>query len=243
MKKMILTILAAGAALAAQAEWASNNGVSVYTNEANWQAAMDAKWGGESIYNLNTTAGNMALADEVSSAPSDNANMGKTLTFDKANTGFEVSFDLYASSAVSGNGFVFNDVEDADVVWTDALSVGDIDGAENDNFYLRILGGDSIFGSAYDILGNTFEAGENLDISDSSGLIASFDVSTLTESSMFFGIISDSSYNSVFFDEDAGGDDMAIADIKIVAIPEPSVLALVGFFGTGIIGIRRFFLI
>ena len=249
MKKSAM-IMAAGAATllaaaSANAAWLSENGVTVYTNQVNWEAAVAAN--NRVVQTLETTAGNMALANEVSSPPGDNTNLGKTLTFDKANTGFDTTFSLYASSGVSGNGFVYNDDEGSGVVWPDVLSVGDIDNAENDNVKLNILSGASVYATGFDIIDNEFGTDEGLYIYDSSNtLIADFNTEPLVGgngSTLFLGVVSTTEIGQMFFDEAETGDDMGIANIKIDAIPEPATLGMLGLFGGAIFGIRRIFLI
>jgi hypothetical protein len=63
-----------------------------YDNEADWLAA--ASTAGLSVSSFDTTAANVALANEVGVAPVGGTNMGSTLTFAGSNTGFGFDFEV-----------------------------------------------------------------------------------------------------------------------------------------------------
>lgn len=240
MKKSMIIVAVLSASLAAQAEWATQGGVTVYTNEANWTAALTAGW---TVQSLDTTAANLVLADEVSGPLSgSNDLLGDTLTFDKANTGFDVSFSVWASKA---NNLVYNDNEGNAVFRSDALSVGDVDNDDNDNLYFNILGGDTVFAAGYTVLDNEFSSGEQLRVRAGGTQLGLFDLQPLVGgqgNSKFIGVISSTAFDEIWFDEShLGGDDMAVKDFKIAAIPEPAAIALVALFGGGLLAVRRIF--
>jgi hypothetical protein len=202
------------ASTVAHAQWATQDGVSVYTNQANWEAAI-AAYPGLQIDSLPTTSTNVALANEVASPPADNADLGKYLTFDKANTGFNVSFQMYPSQ--SSAKFTFNDTEGTGSAWQDALSVGDINNYENDNFYINVLSNDQVFAMAVEIRENTFVSGENFIISSGGTQLADFNANSLPDDDIvFIGILSSTPFDQFWFDEDSGGDDIAIANPQFV---------------------------
>ncbi len=216
MKKTGIILVAFVMAVAAQAQWATQNGVTVYTNQASWEAAV-AGYSALVIDSLATTSANLALATEVAAAPADNAGLNETLTFEKINTGFNVSFELYASQ--SGAGFTFNDTEGSGTEWLDALSVGDIDNYENDNFYINILSNDQVFALSIELRENSFESGENFTISAGTNFtqLADIDISSLPDNDVvFLGVISETPFNRFWLDESSGGDDMAIVNPQFV---------------------------
>ena len=99
MSKIHQIIAAAGAAvLAAGPATASTT---FFTDFSNWQAATG------SFETFETTASNVALANEVTSTPTYNTQLGQTLTFDSSNTGLDTSFTLQHIEQGSSFGFSF----------------------------------------------------------------------------------------------------------------------------------------
>lgn len=231
MKKCLFTAILTGLALVSQAAWMTQNGVTAYTNQANWEAAVAAN--NRIVQTLETTAGNVALADEVATPPGENEHIGNTLTFDKANTGFDVSIELKATQATN---FTFNDNEGHAIFRSNALSVGDVNNDENDNFLFTILGGSTVNAAGFSILDNNFGGDEELRVRIGDTVLASFDTDSLTGgtgSSLFLGVVSTTAFDELWFDESTDGDDMAVSNINIDAVPEPSTLIMLA--GAGIL--------
>ncbi len=99
------------------------------------------------------TATNTAKANEVGSIPGDNEGVGSLLTFDSVVTGLPSSVVLEALEL--GSGFVFNDNEGGatSASFVDALSVGDIDNYDDDDFQISLSGG-PIYGVGIDMRDN-----------------------------------------------------------------------------------------
>ncbi len=235
MKKGLFITLLVGIASISQAAWQTSGDVTIYTNRANWEAALS----GQTIQNFETTSANLVQANEVSSAPGANGLLGDTLTFDKANTGFNRSFKLTATQA---NNLVFNDNEGDAIFRTDVLSVGDVGNDENDNIYFNILGGDTVSAAGFDIFDNNFEGSESFRIRIGTTVLADFDTDSLTGgngSTMFLGVISTTEFDDLWFDESSDGDDIAVGNFAMV--PEPATAGLLAISGLLIAAYRRFF--
>ncbi len=235
MRKGLLILLLVGLASISQAVWQTSGDVTIYTNRANWEAALS----GETIQNFQTTSANLLKADEVSSAPGSNGLLGDTLTFDKANTGFNRSFKLWASQA---NNLVFNDNEGDAIFRTDVLSVGDVGNDENDNFYFNILGGETVSAAGFDIFDNNFGDNETFRVRIGTTVLADFNTDPLvggSGSTMFLGIISTTEFDELWFNESTDADDMAVGNFAMV--PEPATAGLLAVSGLLIAVYRRFF--
>ena len=219
MKKIIAVTVSMLVGVSAFGQWKTQNGVKLYIDENDWRNDLHS---GYIIHGLNTTASNVRKADEVTSTPGDNEQLGNRLTFDKNNTGFKVSFDVYPSE--SGAGFTFNDTEGSGNEWNNALSVGDVDNYDNDNFYWRILGGDKVYALGLELRENEIDSGEMVRIKDGSTVLAEIDTSDMPYNTYnFIGIISAQPFNNFWFNEGNGGDDMAIANFRIAVLRDISL--------------------
>ncbi|MCI0636227.1 MAG: IPTL-CTERM sorting domain-containing protein, partial [Actinobacteria bacterium] len=183
-----------------------------YTDEAAWTAAVNAA----AVDSLDTTAANVALADEVGSPPAQGEALGPQLTFRAASTGLCGSFTLRALQA--GAGLTFDDGEPNPPLFpADGLSIGDVDDFENDDFQLGFPTG-SFFAIGFFLVDNTQDAGESLRVFGSGGLLGTLAGSSIPDSSggasTFVGVVSPVPLVSIRFDEDAGGDDVAIRDLR-----------------------------
>ena len=118
--------------------------VTLYTDLAAFNAATN-----NAAELFQTTAENILLADEETTLPTRNvavgeakaAGEGRSLTFQRTNTGLFYSFEF--TSLQPGNGsLTFDDDEGAGDVPTfnDALSPGDLDDLENDDWRVRLTG-------------------------------------------------------------------------------------------------------
>lgn len=196
-----------------------------YTSESAWNAAVENEAG------FDFTSSNVALADEVTSAPGANDGLGGTLTFSAANTGLTSSFTLITLE--SGAGFTFEDNEGSSPEW-DQLSVGDIDNFENDDWQIT-FGSSDIYNFGFLLQDNNpGSTGESFSVFDTSdNLLGTFTSIPKTDGIDFVGVTSSNTgIGRVVFDEDAGGDDTGLGGIRLSAtpVPEPSstLLFLVG---------------
>ncbi len=235
MKKRLLIATIAGLALSSHAQWATSGGVSVYTDKAEWEAAIAGQW---TVQTLETTAANVALADEVSATPGNDTQLGSTLTFDMSVTGFNASFALEATQE---SGFVYNDYTSGS--WTDALGVGYGSSEENDNFTLTIS--DALtYAAGFEIRENNFGDDEGLYVYNGDIDPVFFNTEPLAGgdgSTVFLGVISATSIEKLWFDEAdsvSTADNMAVANISIAAVPEPAS-AMMLTFGAGLLFVLR----
>lgn len=204
--------------------------VTLHSDLASWQSAFSG-----STSFLETSPTGVALANEVTSAPSNNDVLGNVLTFESSNTGFSFDFNVSVTEVgVVGDGFTFNDTEGLAVWQTGVLSVGDIDNAQDDGFEVSSSVG--LYGFHLDFIGNEFSLGESLTLFDGATVVASFTTSgdipddPGTPERTFWGVTSSTPFDRILFDEDPDGDDMGIADFGFsttVPIPEPSAFALI----------------
>jgi len=210
-----------------------------YTDESAWNNDVS------DIEVLDFTATNVALADEVSSPPGGNEELGGVLTFDSANTGLSSSLTLIALESGDvddfGDGFMFDDNEGSGPEWDDALSVGDINNFEDDDWQITFDSG-SVFNFAWLLQDNNGNTGESFSVYDTSdSLLGTFNGIPATAGIDFVGVTSTVAIGRVEFDEDTGGDDIAIGGIRLssTAVPEPSSFAVIGIAVTGLCVIRR----
>lgn len=179
-----------------------------YSSLAAWLAAI-----GSSEYDrLPTTAAYLAQADEVAAPPANNtelcgaANPSCTLSFPRESTALCRDFEVQAFQ-----GITFNDSESSGVVWPDALSIGDIDNGENDDFEIRIPDATPLYAAGFTLVDNTAEAGESLTVIGQSGaVLGRLDGTAIANG--FVGVVSSEPIASLYFDEHPGGDDIAIQD-------------------------------
>lgn len=194
-----------------------------YTSEVDWRSDVQD----EEDFAFN--AANVGLATELGAAPGGNDQLGGTLTFESTNTGLSTSFVLSALQA--GAGFTFDDNEGGGPEWDDALSVGDIDNFENDDWQIT-FDSSSVFSFGWFLQDNDpSSTGESFSVFDkaSDTLIGTFTAIPNTDGIDFVGFRSTVAVGRVVFDEDATGDDIAIGGVIIssTAVPEPSGTAFV----------------
>jgi hypothetical protein len=164
-----------------------------------------------------TIADNIALADEVDLPPALNANLGSVLTFRSAETGLSMGFTVEALQPVAG--FTFSDTESGTplIDFEDALSVGDSDNFEDDDWLLSLLDSAGMTAFGVEIRNSRFGPDEVITLYSGSQVIGTVDLSSLPATgndNYFIGIISDVPFDSISFDEDPDGDDIAIADFR-----------------------------
>jgi hypothetical protein len=214
--------------------WAA---LTFFTSESGWRAVVSDE------EDFNFTADNVAKANEVASPPADNAWLGGTLTFDAANTGLSSSFTL--TTLEINAGFTFNDTEGSGPEWDDALSVGDINNFEDDDWQIT-FDSNSVFNFAWFLQDNDpSSTGESFSVFDkaSNSLLGTFTGIPKTNGIDFVGVTSTTPIGRVVFDEDSGGDDTAMGGIVLssTAVPEPSSVVLCGLalLGAGASCLRR----
>ena len=171
-----------------------------------------------------TTSANLAKAIEVSEPPGRNTGVGAVavaaegarLTFDTVSTGLFYRFELIAASP--GAGFTFDDDEEAGNLanFDNALSVGDIDNAENDDWRLRVSGREPLRGFGFELRDNHGTTGESIALYGQDGTLVGVVALPGLPVNTFVGVISDEPFVEIRFNEDSGGDDIAIADFVFV---------------------------
>ncbi len=185
-----------------------------YTDEASWTAAVSAAAAGS----LDTTAGNVQLADEVAALPGPGTALGGKLSFAAGTTGLCSSVTI--ATLEPGAAFVFEDAHGAPPQSFPAatLSVGDIDTHEDDDFEAW-FGTGRVFAFGFFLVDDTQNATESLRAYGARGLLGTLDGASIPDSSgngsTFVGVVAGEPLTKVRFDEDAGGDDVAIRDFRI----------------------------
>ncbi len=210
----MIRVIALLGALLVPASWVQAD-VIFSTDLSEWESQVD---GHDS---LTFTSTNVAFADEVGSPPGSNAGLGPQLTFQGSNTGFD--YDFSVQTLEPNAGFTFDDNE-GDSDFNDALSIGDINNFENDDFRFDFTG--TIFGFGMDLRDIHDAVGETFSVFDAGGLIGNFTaIPEFEDGPVFVGVVSDTAITHVIFDEDAGGDDIAIRSAFFatsIAVPEPT---------------------
>lgn len=181
----------------------------LYTDETTWAAEIAGI-----SQSFDTTASNVGLANEVSGPPGNNAELSGILTFQSSNTNLCWDFDLTALQTPCDYPFTFNDNEGPPIFRTGAISIGDINNCENDDFEFNIYSGPPLNAFGFLLFDNGYVPGESISIYDEGGnQIALFDIEGLSGTT-FIGIVSTCPISRIMFDEDSGGDDIGIKDFR-----------------------------
>jgi hypothetical protein len=194
----------------------------IHMDLTSWEAAVS------NIEVLVTTADNVALADEITSVPGLNSKLGGMLTYQSVNTGLSRGFTIESLQGITDptdplydkeQGFTFNDMESgiSYVIMHDALSVGDSDDFEDDDWRLTLLDDAAIVAFGIDISHSRFTDGESISLYSNDTLIDTIDLSSLPDmgnADQFIGIISDVPFDRIDFNEDPDSDDIGIADFR-----------------------------
>ncbi|RJQ50286.1 MAG: PEP-CTERM sorting domain-containing protein [Nitrospiraceae bacterium] len=227
----------------------ASTAASLYTNLALWEAA---------VFNIElfeTTASNIVFADEVLSVPGPNTNVGTLLTFQASNTGLSRSFTI--ETLQSGAQFTFDDDEQVGSArpnipeYDNALSVGDKDGYDDDDWRLKILNGPAMTAFAFEIRDSYFAPGESIKLYSGNVLMDKIDLGFLADGKehlkFFLGVTTNYDFDRIDFIEhpkakEGVGDDIAIADLRFATVvPEPSsyILFFTGLLTLGLLTWRR----
>ena len=164
------------------------------------------------------TAANTALALEVEVAPRPNAGLGGILSFDAALTG--LSSNVVVETVQARAGFTFADTEGG-AAFRDALSVGDIDNFQNDDFRLTFDGA-PVYALAIDLRHNSSHASERLHVYSGDEVLGT-QMTIPGGEFAFIGVVSEAPISQVVFDEDSGGDDIAVGGFGLSNRPLPQV--------------------
>lgn len=204
--------------LAAMPAWAELGDIYCFEDEALWNALA------ANVESLTTDADGVALANEVPAPPGSNSQLGKILTFDAAVTGLSRGFLLETLDPSTDilAGFTFSDGEpnpSADFI--DALSVGDINNFQNDDWRFSVVSGETVASFAFILRQNgdtdAEEAMIALDAADQ--VLDQCQPVPVSDGADFFGLIASVPVTKVIFNEGDGDggsgssdDDIALAD-------------------------------
>lgn len=130
------------------------------------------------------------------------------------------SFELEALEFSGGTppayGMTYNDQEGSPLPhFEEAISIGDIDNWEDDDFHFEFLDGPPVHAFGFELRDSTGDPVESLRVYDRRGFsVATYAMADADSNStgVFVGVISDEPILRVKFDEGAGGDDIAVAD-------------------------------
>jgi hypothetical protein len=203
-------------------------GVQRFSNYASWRDSVESA--GLIEDSLMTTEANIALASGLAMPLGTNAPIGPRATFDADSTGLPFSFYLENTNAAELTlpseqiwTLVFADQEIGSNPAHRWISIGDADGIggarrdvfENDDFDIRMIRNDST-ASASDVYAIAITIGDNQDTSGESIIVRGdgFEVRFEPPVSGFIGFVAPFPILNVHFDEDAGGDDIAIRDFR-----------------------------
>ncbi len=197
-----------------------------------------------------TTAANIALANEVASPPSNNQSglggASATLTFSSAATLLPWGFSVAAPgsrfpSVDSFTGFTFNETSGSPIFQSNALSVGHINTHEDDDVVFEILTGPDLHGFGFDLLHSIDYVGtpETVQVFGAGEvLLGTLVIPQLSgpgnDRNLFIGVTSTTAITRIVFDEDPLGDDVAIRNFRFagaIAVPEPSSMAFIAAAG------------
>jgi len=198
--------------------------------EAAWAAAA----GGVTPLVFDTTAANVALATEVASPPGSGAFLcgppgtpvaSCQLSFEAVNT--QLCRDWTLRSLEAGGGITFDDSAErsGSATWQEALSIGDINDNQNDDFELAFGAGQAVHAFGFHFVDNQRQRHESLTVygpGDQVIAILPGNAAPLSDGNLsaFLGIVSELPITRVVFDEATDGDDIAIRDFRF-GDPDP----------------------
>ncbi len=188
-------------------------GAVFFDSESSWQSQIVG------LETFDTTGPNVAMADEISGAtPEPNTWLGHVLTYPASSTPLSRSFTIEALERLGYTaGFTWDDGE---FIESDALSPNDVDNGQNDDVEIVLTGGPALtaFGlTIYDNSNSGAPLEESFEIYGAGDvLLGKLDLSTVSfaGSYAFLGVITDQPIVRILFDEDSGGDDVAVMDLR-----------------------------
>lgn len=188
--------------------------VATYTNEGAWKLAVQSqmayqKW--ECLWP------NVFLADEhdIFDEQGDGQwQLGKTITLHGDQDG-AYPFSFYLENMDAGippgdlGALVFHDNEGFS---TNSISIGDIDNWEDDDFEIGVTGAE-VYAIAFYMEDNEYDVSEYLEVHALDGAGECIIGSITEEIDGFFGVISPVPLKRIWFNENAGADDIALKDL------------------------------
>ena len=186
----------------------STDAVAYYNDFDLWRNAVMQLSNGQAL-SQGVGDGEIADCDEFASTPGNNTNIGYTLTFPGTGTGLPLDFTFN-----SPNGpMTYNDDELSSSLYPH-LSIGDVDNyGENDDFEItvtRVDPGYSLMAMGILVLHSERQSGETLRVYGENDLfLQEFTSGVLPHGDQFMGVISAVSLTRIYYNEKAGGDDIA----------------------------------
>jgi len=168
-----------------------------------------------SYYYFPTTESNVCLANESPNFYPDNipnggqTAMGYKITWSESTTGLPFSFYL-ENKAVDNSiwSLVFGENEGS--LPANTISIGDVNDLENDDFEIGTFGTGVVYGIGFNMISNTQEAGECLQVNAAAGCPIYSKTDGLSLEWNFMGFISEVPINRINFDEHSGSDDLGV---------------------------------
>ena len=191
--------------------------VTLHNLESSWRNTVMGEEGDE-VFTFVPTAGNLALSNELASSPSANGGLGSVLTFPGAATGYPFDFVLRTPTA---GAFVYNDQEGGNAYsgcTYPHVAPGDADNWEDDDFEIfvtRIDDGLAVSGIGVFVGHNGTTPEEFLEVYSPRGVLLEQFTQGLPSSTgyTFMGVASPLPLKRIFFNEDAGRDDMCFQNV------------------------------
>ncbi len=185
--------------------------VTFYSDEGSWTSAV----GNSTSFDISAT--NIVLANEIVALPGADEQLGSVLSFDAINLPASQCYGMILKTIEVGAGFTFDD--GVNVAWDDALSVGDIDSFEDDDFEVDFPVGREPFAFGVYIYENSEQSGEVFRVYGADDITEIGMVTTGFESAgyqqVFVGVTADEPIGKIVFEENPSGDDMGFKDLFI----------------------------
>lgn len=191
--------------------------VSYHDLESAWRNTVLGQEGDE-VFTFAPTAANLALSVELVAPPAGNNGIGQTLTFPGANTGYPFDFVLNKPTPWP---FVYNDHEKDgayDGCSYPHIAPGDADNGQDDDFEIivtRIDEGLAVSGIGVFVGHNGTVPEEFLEVYSPRGVLLEQFTEGLPASTgyTFMGVASPLPLKRIFFNEDAGADDICFQNL------------------------------
>ncbi|MCP3935167.1 MAG: hypothetical protein GY708_07320, partial [Actinomycetia bacterium] len=119
-------------------------------------------------------------------------------------------------------GLTFDDNEGPTSAWDAAISIGDIDNSEDDDFEIRITSGPDLTAIGFYLLGSPSAAGGSLEVFDENDTsLATLAGIPTSSDRQFVGVVSMEAIARVEFDEDSDDNDIALRDFRFALRDSP----------------------